>query len=63
MAEIYLCDDEPVWIEQMKQAVSDFMVSSDWALSIVCRATEPNELLDCLSQHNTSGGIYFWILT
>lgn len=59
MAEIYLCDDEPIWIEQMEQAVSDFMVSSDWALSIVCRATEPNELLDCLSQHNTSGGIYF----
>lgn len=59
MAEIYLCDDEPVWIEQMEQAVSDFIVSSDWALSIVCRATEPGALLDCLSQYNTSGGIYF----
>lgn len=59
MAEIYLCDDEPVWIEQMERAVSDFMVGSDWALNIVCKATEPHEVLDCLSRHQTSGGIYF----
>jgi len=59
MTEIYLCDDEPAWIGQMEQAVSDFMVSSDWALSIVCKALKPQELLDCLSQRETSGGIYF----
>ena len=58
MTEIYLCDDEPAWIKQMEQAVSDFMVSSDWALGIVCSATEPGRLLDCLSQRKTSGGIY-----
>lgn len=58
MTEIYLCDDEPVWVAQMEQAVSDFMVSSDWALSIACSATEPGGLLDCLAQRNTSGGIY-----
>ena len=58
MTEIYLCDDEPVWIAQMEQAVSDFMVGSDWALTIACSATEPGSLLDCLAQRNTSGGIY-----
>ncbi len=59
MAEIYLCDDEPAWIGLMEQAVSDYIVGSDWALSIVCRAVKPQELLDCLSWRETSGGIYF----
>ena len=59
MTEVYLCDNEPAWIEQMEQAVLDFMMSSDWALTVACRATTPEELLDQLTQHNTSGGIYF----
>lgn len=59
MTEIYLCDDELIWIEQMELAVSDFMMSSDWALTVTCRASVPKELLDQLSQHRTSGGIYF----
>lgn len=59
MAEIYLCDDEPAWIEQLERAVSDFMVSSDWRLTIACRATLPGDLLDCLSRNETLGGIYF----
>lgn len=59
MAEIYLCDDELFWIEQMEQAVSDFMMGSDWALTVACRASAPQELLEQLSRHRTSGGIYF----
>lgn len=59
MAEIYLCDDEPAWIEQMEQAVSNFIVDSDWTLEVVCRATLPGDLLDCLAQNETLGGIYF----
>lgn len=59
MTEVYLCDDEPVWTERMEQAVSDFIVNSDWELKVVCRAALPHELLDCLSQHDTLGGIYF----
>lgn len=58
MTEIYLCDDESSWVRQMEQAVSDFMVSNDWALGMVCSATEPGRLLDCLAQRHTSGGIY-----
>lgn len=59
MTEIYLCDDEPVWIEQMEQAVSDFMISSNWGLTIACRTALPGGLLDCLSRRETLGGIYF----
>ena len=59
MAQIYLCDDEPAWIAQMEQAVSDFMVDSDWELAIVCKVLRPKELLDRLSRNETLGGIYF----
>ena len=59
MTEIYLCDNELIWLEQMEQAISDFIISSDWALAIACRASAPQELLNQLMQHRTSGGIYF----
>ena len=59
MTEIYLCDDEHIWIEQMEQAVLDFMISSDWALTVTCKTSAPRELLEQLLQHKTSGGIYF----
>ena len=58
MTEIYLCDNELIWLEQMEQAISDFIISSDWALAIACRASAPQELLNQLMQHRTSGGIY-----
>ena len=59
MADIYICDDDPVWIKQMEQAISDFMVSSDWELSIVCKASSPRLLLEKLVSSTTHGGIYF----
>ena len=59
MTQIYICDDEPVWIEQMEQAVTAFIISSDWAVKILCRSTRPAGLLDCLMQNQTLGGIYF----
>lgn len=59
MTQIYICDDEPVWIEQMEQAVTAFMISSDWAVKILCKTTQPAGLLDCLLRNQTLGGIYF----
>lgn len=59
MTQIYICDDEPVWIEQMAQAITAFMVSSDWAVTILCKSTRPETLLDCLLQNQTLNGIYF----
>lgn len=59
MAQMYLCDDEPAWIAQLEQAVSDFIINSDWELAIVCKASQPEELLDRLSHNETLGGIYF----
>ena len=44
MTEVYLCDNEPTWIEQMEQAVLDFMIGSDWALTVACRAAAPEEI-------------------
>lgn len=59
MAEIYLCDDERAWLDRMEQAVTDYMVGSDWALKIVSRASRPCDLLSNLSQNETVDGIYF----
>lgn len=59
MTQIYLCDDDPVWIEQMERAVTAFMISSDWAMEILCKSACPDEILDCLRQNQTLGGIYF----
>lgn len=58
MAEIYICDDEPAWIERMEQAVASFMMGSDWGLKTACRTTLPGELLDILYRNGTLGGIY-----
>lgn len=59
MAKIYICDDEPLWIDQIERAVSEFMVGSDWDISILCKSTLPSGLLECLLQDQTLGGIYF----
>ena len=61
MTQIYICDDEPVWIEQIEQAITAFMISSNWAVTILCRSTRPAGLLDCLMQNQTLGGIYFLV--
>lgn len=59
MAKIYICDDEQVWINQIEHAVSDFTVSSDWEMSILCKSTRPAGVLECLQRDKTLGGIYF----
>lgn len=59
MTKIYICDDEPIWIAQIEQAVSDFMISSDWEMTILCKSSKPTKLLECLLQDKTLGGIYF----
>lgn len=59
MTKIYICDDEPFWIGQIERAVSDFIVGSDWEMTILCKSTQPAGLLECLQQDKTLGGIYF----
>lgn len=59
MNEIYLCDDDPSWLQRMEHAVGCFQVKSDWDLAVVCRAQSPRELLSVLEDRGTSSGIYF----
>lgn len=56
---VYLCDDEPIWLGRMEQAVSDYLVGSDWDLSIALCASSPSALLAHLKEHTPMGGIYF----
>lgn len=59
MIEIYLCDNEPVWLKRTEQAINDFQVKSDWEITVACRAKAPRELLSALRSRNTKNGIYF----
>lgn len=51
MTQVYLCDDEPVWIEQMEQAFTSFMVSR------IGRSRSSAELHALLSFLNACGKI------
>ncbi len=59
MTKVYICDDEPFWIEQIERAVSDFTVNSDWEMTVLCKSCHPTGLLEYLLQDKTLGGIYF----
>lgn len=59
MMSIYLCDDEPIWLERLNKAVTDYQIKSDWELMIVCQATSPEMLLQYLTKHTPMNGIYF----
>lgn len=59
MNDIYLCDDEPSWLQRMEHAISCFQIKSDWELAVVCRTQSPRELLSVLESHGTRFGIYF----
>lgn len=59
MNEIYLCDNDPSWLKRTEHAISCFQVKSDWALTVVCMAQSPRELLSVLESRGTRFGIYF----
>lgn len=59
MNEIYLCDENPSWLQRIEHAIDCFLVKSDWNLSVVCRAQSPRQLLSMLESQGTRYGIYF----
>lgn len=59
MISVYLCDDEPIWLERLNKAVTDYQIKSDWELSIAYQSTSPEQLLQYLTEHIPMNGIYF----
>lgn len=58
MNEIYLCGNEPSWLQHMEHAIGCFQIKSDWEFTIACRAYSPRELLAVLENRGTKYGIY-----
>ncbi len=58
MNEIYLCGNEPSWLQRMEHAIGCFQIKSDWEFTIACRAHSPRELLAVLENRGTKYGIY-----
>lgn len=59
MIAIYLCDDEPLWLNRLEQAVTEYQVKSNWDFTIASRATSPAMLLEALKEFNSKNSIYF----
>lgn len=59
MISVYLCDDEPVWLERLNKAVTDYKIKSDWEFTIAFQSTSPEALLQYLTEHTPANGIYF----
>ncbi len=59
MISVYLCDDEPIWLNRLHKAIVDYQIKSDWELAIAHQTTSPEQLLHYLSEHPPLNGIYF----
>ncbi len=59
MNEIYLCDDDPAWLQRIEHAVRCFQIKSDWEFTVVCRTQSPRKLLSELESRGTKFGVYF----
>lgn len=59
MKSVFLCDDEPIWLERMQKAVSAYQIKSDWEIEITYQSTSPENFLNFLEEHTPEEGIYF----
>lgn len=59
MISVYLCDDKSVWINRLSKAILDYQIKSDWEIQIEHKGTSPYALLQYLTLHMPSHGIYF----
>lgn len=59
MISVYLCDDEPSWLQRMENCIISYQLNSDWDFSISCRTTDPDTLLSYIRVHTPQNGIYF----
>lgn len=59
MIAIYLCDDEPIWLNRLEQSVTKYQVKSNWDFTIASRSTSPAALLESLKESNSKNSICF----
>lgn len=59
MLSVYLCDDEPVWLERMDRAVTDYQIKSNFEIKTVYKTGSPAMLLRHLAERPSINGIYF----
>ena len=59
MISVYLCDDEPIWLQHLGRAVNAYQMKSNWGLEVAYQSTSPLEMLDFVKAHPSEGGIYF----
>lgn len=59
MIDIYLCDDESLWLKRLEKAVVNYQINSDLEMNITYQTTSPEALLEHISQHTSTKSIYF----
>lgn len=59
MTPIYLCDDEPMWLNYLKQVIADYPTKSSDNFYVAFSGNSPSILLQYLKEHTINGGIYF----
>lgn len=59
MISVFLCDDDPVWLHRLHEAVAGYQIKSDWEIQIEYQTTSPEKFWRYLTEHTPAGGIYF----
>jgi len=59
MIPIYLCDDDPVWLNLLKKYIDDFIFQKDINMEIVCSSSDPDNLLKYRTSHSIKRCVYF----
>lgn len=57
--EIYLCDDEKIWLNRLGQMISRYPGLGSRNFSIALSTASPSQLLEYLQLHAPLGGVYF----
>jgi len=59
MILIYICEDDPIYLEKIKKCVTDYVTMEALAMSVVCSSTRPDDILKHLEQADKTAGLYF----
>ncbi|MCL1877859.1 MAG: LytTR family DNA-binding domain-containing protein [Defluviitaleaceae bacterium] len=59
MISIFICDDDALFLAQVKSCVKTCALIENFAMSIVMATKNPDEILDFLKNNRETAGIYF----
>lgn len=59
MLNIFICEDDRKFLDFVVKHVENYIAMSKTAMSLVCAATTPEEVLGCLDKNQGSTGLYF----